>query len=328
MDGPWQLGHKTAYEYGRLAAQTAHAMRAMSPDIKLVACGSSNWNMSTFGSWETTVLEQTYDFVDMISCHAYYQLENGDHRSFLASGAHMDRYIDATVNLADAVGAKRRSTKRIDISFDEWNVWNSNAFAESPTPPDWIEARRLIEDDYTVTDAVVVGGLLITLLRHADRVAAACLAQLVNVIGPIRTEPRGPAWRQTSFYPFAQVARCARGDILRADPTVASHETERYGDVPIIDAIATHNQATAETTLFIVNRSLEHPVVLEVDARAVGGASIVEALSISDPDINVTNTLAEPDRVTPGRVKDATIDAGRVTMTLPPVSWTLLRVAE
>lgn len=55
MDGPWQMGHKTACEYGRIANESAKMMKWVDPTIELVACGSSNSEMPTFGSWAQTI---------------------------------------------------------------------------------------------------------------------------------------------------------------------------------------------------------------------------------------------------------------------------------
>ena len=208
-----ELGHRSADDYGKIASQVAKAMRQMDPSLELVVCGSSNRSMPTFGTWERVVLEHTYRDIDFISGHSYYQERNGDRGSFLASAVNMDAFIEAVVATADSVKATMRSERTIDISFDEWNVWYSDRFNESGKITDvnmWPYAPRLLEDQYSVTDAVVVGSLLICLLKHADRVKAACLAQLVNVIAPIMTEPGGPAWRQTIFFPFAISARLAR----------------------------------------------------------------------------------------------------------------------
>src|SRR3712207_4216612 len=178
-------------------------MRQFDPDLELVACGSSSRVMPTFGAWEATVLEHTYDVVDYISAHAYYQLDGEDHASFLASSVDMDRFIRQVVATADHVGARLSSDKRINISFDEWNVWYLRELQAGGLPEDWTVAPRTSEEAYTVLDAVVVGSLLITLLRHSDRVTSASQAQLVNTISSIRTEPGGPAWRQSIFHPFA-----------------------------------------------------------------------------------------------------------------------------
>ena len=234
MDGPWQLGHGTPREYGRLAVKTARAMRQLDPGLELVVCGSSSAQMPLFGEWERIVLEETYDEVDFISCHAYYEPIDGDYGSFLASAVNMDRFIESVVATADHVKALRGSEKTVNISFDEWNVWYHSRYAEVDRitdPHTWPVAPRLLEDVYSVVDAVVFGSLLISLIRHADRVTSASLAQLVNVIAPIMTEPGGPAWRQATFFPFALASRLARGVTLelKLDCPDLRVETARYG---------------------------------------------------------------------------------------------------
>ncbi|GAB3205057.1 alpha-N-arabinofuranosidase [Marinactinospora thermotolerans] len=327
MDGPWQVGHKTADEYGRLAAETARAMRMAQPDLELVACGSSGPEMATFGAWEATVLEHTYDQVDYISLHAYYEERDGDLASFLASGVEMDRFADSVISIADAVGARLRNRKRIMLSFDEWNVWYLSRHQAQQPRTDWPVAPRVIEDRYHLADAVVVGGLLISLLRHSDRVTAASQAQLVNVIAPIMTEPGGPAWRQTIFHPFARTAAAAAGQVLRVEPTCPTHETARYGEVPVIDAVATYDAEAATAAIFVVNRSTDSPVSLDVDTRGLAAERVTRCLTLSDTDVYAYNTARHPDRVAPRDNKDVRLDGGRLNIVLPPVSWSVIELA-
>jgi len=317
MDGPWQVGHKTADEYGRLAAETARAMRLVDPSLELVACGSSGSGMPTFGAWEATVLEHAYDEVDLISCHAYYEEKDGDLASFLASAVDMDAFVDSVVATADHVRARLRKDKRMYLSFDEWNVWYQSA--QPPSPSGWPAAPALLEDEYNVADAVVVGGLLISLLRHCDRVTTACLAQLVNVIAPIRTLPGGPAWRQTIFHPFALTARHACGTVLRTAVDSPTTDTTLYGDVPVVDAVVT--QDGAGLAVFAVNRHPSEPVSLELSLRGFEGHRVIEHLVIADDDIRATNTAGSPNRVTPRAV----LTTGS-TVTLPAVSWSVIRL--
>src|SRR3954451_19688752 len=283
MDGPWQLGHKPASEYGRIAAETARAMRQFESGLELVACGSSYRSMPTFGAWEATVLEQTYDDVDFISAHAYYE-NVGDTDSFLASSVNMDDFIHDVVSTADFVRAKLSKKKRINISFDEWNVWYVSRVPES-LPESWAPAPRISEEPYTVADAVVVGSLLITLLKHSDRVTAACQAQLVNTISSIRSEPGGPAWRQSIFHPFALTARHAQGEVLQprvAAPTLA---TTMYGEVPVLDSVATYDREEGRVAVFVVNRHPSEPVSFSTDLRAFGSsAELVEATMLCEED--------------------------------------------
>ncbi|GIH64579.1 arabinosylfuranosidase ArfA [Microbispora siamensis] len=317
MDGPWQIGHKNAAEYGRLAAETARAMRMYDPALELVACGSSSSSMPTFGAWEATVLEHTYDLVDYISCHAYYEEKDGDLGSFLACATDMQHFIDSVTATADAVGAKLKSRKKINLSFDEWNVWYQSRFQNAPVPADWPVAPRLLEDHYHLADAVAVGSLLITLLANSDRVTAACLAQLVNVIAPIMTEPGGPAWRQTTFHPFAQAARHATGDVLRVETDSPTYDTADYGEVPLLHATAT--TTGDQTVVFAVNRSVDRPLSVTVDGPVT---RVVDATTLTDPDVYARNSAGTPDRVTP-----RPLPADGTTVTLPPVSWNVIRFA-
>ncbi|UWE11257.1 arabinosylfuranosidase ArfA [Actinacidiphila bryophytorum] len=323
MDGPWQTGFMTADDYGKIAARTAAAMKMADKDLELVVCGSSGSGMPTFGDWERTVLEHTYDHVDYVSCHAYYQELDGDLGSFLASATDMDFFIDTVVATADHVGFKKRSTKKINISFDEWNVWYLKEHMESQQDEtEWRHAPRQLEDTYTVADAVVVGNLLMTLLRRSDRVTSASLAQLVNVIAPIRTEPGGPAWRQTTFHPFSITSRLASGEVVR--PVIESpvYETARYGEAAVVDAVATVDEDRA--AVFLVNRDLAEAAQVTIDVRGLGSSRVAEALTLADPDVYAKNTLDDQNRVVPAANTSAVLADGVLTVTLPPVSWTAI----
>ena len=327
MDGPWQLGHSSAEDYGTKASQVAKAMRQLDPSVELVVCGSSNSRMPTFGAWEHAVLELTYDDADFISCHAYYEETGGDAASFLASAVDMDHFIESVVSTADAVKASLRSPKTVNISLDEWNVWYNTRYHEVDQITDirqWPVAPRLLEDAYSVIDAVVVGNLLISLLKHADRVTSASLAQLVNVIAPIMTEPGGDAWRQTTFFPFALTARLAQGEALEVKLETGTYETAKYGEVPSVDAVATHDASTGAAAIFLVNRSLDSDTPVTIDLRALGDVAITETHTVSDADIYAKNTLDDQNRVTPFGNDTASIDGGTLTVTLPPVSWTAI----
>jgi alpha-N-arabinofuranosidase len=327
LDGPWQTGYKTAEEYGRLAAVTARALKSAEPGLELVACGSSSSSMPTFGSWEATVLRHAYDSVDAISCHAYYEEFDGDLGSFLASAVDMDQFIRGVAATADSVGAQLRSKKRVNISFDEWNVWYLSRFQNAPAVEDWGVAPRVIEDEYNVSDAVVVGNLLVSLLRNSDRVTYACQAQLVNVIAPIRSEPGGPAWRQTIFHPFAATSRLARGDVLAGVPAAPTYATDRHGEASLVDAVATYDAPSGDLVVFAVNRHQGDPVTLTVDlGRFPGEASLAEAWVLTDDDLRATNTQAEPDRVALQPFSGASLSSSSLTLTLPRVSWTAVRV--
>ena len=327
VDGPWQIGQKNAAEYGRLAAEAGKAMKLVDPSIELVACGSSSRSMPTFAAWEATVLEQCYEIVDYISLHAYYEPAGDDTDSFLASSTDMQSFISSVSATCDHVRAKLRSDKQIDLSFDEWNVWYRSRVGDL-NRHGWEEHPRLLEDVYDVTDAVVVGSLLITLLRNADRVKIACLAQLVNAIAPIMTAPGGPAWRQTTFYPFAAAAAAARGGVvLRVEPDASTIATACYGTVPALVATAIWHDGRGELAILAVNRHRTEPLDLEVRLPRESDLACFEHSSLHSTDAGAANTIDARDAVRPRQLAGAAVEGALLRAQLPPLSWNVLRLA-
>jgi alpha-N-arabinofuranosidase len=326
MDGPWQIGHKTADEYGRLAVETAKTMRLVDPTIELVACGSSNTGMPTFPQWEATTLEHTYEAVDYISLHQYYGNRSNDTANYLALSLDMDHFIKTVIATCDFVKAKKRAKKQINLSFDEWNVWFHSNEADRKIEP-WSIAPPQLEDIYTFEDALLVGCMLICLLRHADRVKMACLAQLVNVIAPIMTENGGKAWRQTIFYPFLHASRYGRGVSLQPIVDSPKYDSKDFTDVPYLDTAVVYNEADEEVTIFAVNRHLAEVLDLECDVRSFAGYAVKEHLVLEHEDLKAANTKEE-EKVKPHNRGSARLDAGRLTARLPKTSWHVIRLSK
>jgi alpha-N-arabinofuranosidase len=329
MDGIWQMGHKTAEEYGRLATETAKAMKLVDPEIELVVCGSSHAQMPTFAAWEATVLDHTYEAVDYISLHQYYKKISNDLGTFLAQPLEMDNFIKSVVAICDYVRAKKKLKKQLYLSFDEWNVWYPNdtdkALMED-TP--WQVAPPLYEAPYTFEDALVVGLMLITLLRNADRVKIACLAQLVNTIAPISTVTGGGAWRQATFYPFMHVASFAKGTVLNLQTSSGAYSNPTYDTVSLLDAVAVLNEQDEELTIFAVNRSQEEPLSLVGDLRGIGEYQMLEHIVLENPDPLARNTLDYPNRVGPHSKGRAEFTKGQLSATLPALSWNVIRLGK
>jgi alpha-N-arabinofuranosidase len=335
MDGPWQMEAKTAAEYGRIATETAKVMRWVDPTIELAVCGSSGRNMSTFGAWEDTVLEHCFDYVDYISLHTYINDYARDTPAFLAAPDLMDGFIEQVVAIADGVAARRGSAKRLMLSFDEWNVWyRTRRSPEDRVRPGWPVAPPILEEIYAMKDALAFGGMLISLLNHADRVTAACLAQLVNVIAPIMTETGGAAWQQTIFYPFAQASHFGRGTVLRAEIDSPSYSSSYYDPrgprdlwfpvtAPYLKLAAVHD---GDLTLFALNRHLTDPMPLEVDLTPFRDLAVRSARLLHHPDLEAINTRDEPGTVRPVPLTEVRMSGRLLQAALPPASWSMLRL--
>lgn len=326
MDGYWQLGHKTMEEYGRLAEETAKAMKMIDPSIELVSCGSSNLDMPTFGKWESRTLECTYDYVDYVSLHQYYGNEAGDTEDFLAKADDMDEFIRSVVAVCDYVKAKKHGKKNINLSFDEWNVWfhsreeEMDIRANSP----WGKAPALLEDIYTFEDALLVGLMLITLIKHADRVKMACLAQLINVIAPIMTERNGgQAWRQTIFYPFMHASRYGRGMVLQPVLTSPIHDTAQHENVTDVVTVAVYNEEKEELVIFAVNRNIREDVELVSDIRGFEGFQVKKHIVLEHGDLKICNSAGK-ENVYPKEVERSKSDHGQLVSMLYKASWNVI----
>jgi alpha-N-arabinofuranosidase len=311
MDGPWQMGSKTATEYGRIAVEAAKMMRIIDPSIELAAVGSSGRNMPTFGAWEREVLRHTFDQVEFISLH--------------------------TLSIADEIAAERGSDKRIQLSFDEWNVWYRTRRGDDRKVPGWPIAPPILEEQYTMKDALSFGGACISLLNHADRVKSACLAQLVNAIAPILTESGGPAWRQPIFWPFADFANLGRGSVLRAQvesPTYSTVYHDPRGktdlefampEVAYLKAAVVHSVDDGLATLFLLNRSLDQDMSVMVRGSGFSSLSPQSATVLRNDDLEATNTRDE-EAVSPTPFSTIETADGGCQLVLPPASWTVVRL--
>ena len=337
MDGPWQMGSKTATEYGRVATEAAKLMKIVDPTIELAAVGSSGRNMPTFGAWEREVLEHLFDHVEFISLHTYLNDYAKDTPAFLASPDLMDGFIEEVVAIVDSVAERRGSSKRIQLSFDEWNVWYRTRRGNDRKQPGWPIAPPILEEVYTMKDALAFGGACISLLNHADRVKCACLAQLVNAIAPILTEPGGPAWRQTIFWPFADFGKLGGGEVLRCrvdsptyptvyhDPRGATDLEFPMPAVPFVKAAAVHSAPDRTVTLLLLNRSLDDPIALSIGAAGFGDLAPGAATTLHNDDLEAINTRdATP--VEPATLESVEVSDGGLGVTLPPASWNVLRL--
>lgn len=322
MDGPWQIGAKTAEEYGRLACETAKVMKLVDDSIELVVCGSSISTMPTFGSWEQTVLEHTYEHIDYLSLHMYYGNPENDLGNYLAKSIDMDRFIKGVVSICDSVKARKRSEKTINLSFDEWNIWYHTLDSDEKIEK-WEVARPILEDCYNFEDALVVGCLLITLLKNSDRVKIACLAQLVNVIAPIMTENNGAAWKQTTYFPFQQASLYGRGNVLNSKIEVQTYDSSEYSDVPYLESVVIENGN--ELVIFAVNRSQEEHIKLLFDARGFEIENVIEHLVLGGYHVKETNTKDEM-RVSPKRKTITQKISNELIFELDELSWNVIRL--
>jgi alpha-N-arabinofuranosidase len=337
MDGPWQIGQMQAREYGRKARDVARQMRGISRGLQLIACGSSGTNMPQYLVWDREVLEECFDQVDGISLHAYYgntrPLTGNSSARYLAMNLDMDRQIREVAAVCDYVQGLRKSGKRLWLSFDEWNVWYRARCGDA------VDGRRtfappLLAEVYNLEDALLVGGLINTLLRNADRVRVGCLAQLVNVIAPLVTNETG-VLRQSIYYPYAWAIRYARGRVLDIRVEAETYpitgaglqaDFARNDQVPFVDVVATHDAANGQASVLMLNRDLDGERELVLEWGGMTPVRVLACETLTGSDLKAFNTFAQPDRVAPQRL-EAPAPGARMTFRLPPRSYTVAQFA-
>jgi alpha-N-arabinofuranosidase len=341
MDGPWQIGHMMAVDYGRKAADAARQMRVIDPSLKLIACGSSGPFMPTYLEWDRQVLEECYNEVDAISLHRYFgnaEETGGDSSKYLAMNLAMDRQIEEVSAVCDMVRGIKRSNKQLWLSFDEWNVWYRARGGEASNGHRKA-APHLLEEVYNLEDALLVGGLINSLVRHSDRARVACLAQLVNVIAPIMTNENG-VLRQTIYYPYAWGLHHARGNALSLKPEGPTYEVASLGrpiesggriipalgQVPYLDVVGTFEPETKTAALFVLNRDLEKPRELQIDWHEVTPTKVNSCEVLTGSDLKAANTFDDPKKVLPQPLESPKVGS-QMTLQLPARSYTVLSLA-
>jgi len=326
MDGPWQIGHMTATEYGLKAQDAARQMHAVDPSLKLIACGSSGPGMPTYLEWDREVLEQCYEYVDALSLHRYMgntqEETGGDSSKFLAMNLSMEKQIAETLSVCDLVQGHKRSPKRLWLSFDEWNVWYRMRSGDAMNGHEK-EAPHLLEEIYNLEDALLVGGFLNTLMRNAGRVKLACLAQLINVIAPIMTNSSG-LFRQTIYYPYSWALQFARGSVLELLVESPTYDVSGMGQVPYLDVVATTAE-DGKVSVFILNRDLVNSHAVELNWQNGAPARALASWVLTGNDLKAFNGFDAPQRVAPQEMDKPSTTAGRTKFEVPARSYTLVQ---
>lgn len=330
MDGPWQIGCKTAEEYARLAHEAGKMMKMADPSIELVVCGSSSRGMPKFAEWDAHVLEECFEIADYIALHAYFEWEKSDaeRKNFFASAEVLDRQIRDIIAVCDFVAAKKKSSKQTMLALDEWNVWYRERGDLHPETR-WRIGRPLLEEVYDMADAIVVGGLLMTMLEHADRLKIGCLAQLVNVIAPIMTRPGGGCWKQTIWYPFFYTSKYGRGTVLKQCIETPEYTCDACPHpVGYLKSCAVYDGDAGELRIFALNRSIGDSVELRFEMSGFEPERTVEAIELRAGSLDAVNTERE-ENVSPAAIPDRrySIDGCVLNAVLAPASWNMFRIA-
>ncbi|MFA9464579.1 MAG: alpha-N-arabinofuranosidase [Velocimicrobium sp.] len=332
MEGSWQAGHLSAEDYTKKALEAAKIMKWVDPSIKLVACGSSYEMLPTYMEWDRTMLSELYNQVDYLSTHNYSMNAGQGIANFMASYKQLDDHIKNTSRAIEYVKAKNHYKKDIKICLDEWNVWNFQDIKldslddlqglttfEMTSAGKWETAPPILQEKYSLLDALVVGGLGITLLNNADVVEIACLAQLINVIAPITTIRNGGIYKQAIYHPFHMLSKYGHGTCMKTLVEAPMYQTS-FGELPIVESALVYNQAADEVRIFALNCDLDESVLLAIDLQGYGNKKVVRHLVLEGDELEQYNTYEDPNQV---EMKTLKIES-ETTVILPKMSFNVI----
>jgi len=315
MDGPWQMGHRSAEDYGKFALEAAKLMKWTDPNVKLIAAGSSNFGPgSDWTGWNRTVLDYLKRHVDYLSLHMYVGNRDNNFGEFMASSVELDNRLKTAEGIIDAALSGEPGNRRIYIAWDEWNVWyRARGGAE--------RGRRILEEHYNLEDALVVATFLNSFVNHSHTVKIANMAQLVNVIAPMFTNEKA-LYLQTIYYPLQLFANHSRGKSLELFAESPKYASKRFGDVPYLDSSAAFDNGTL--VLNVVNRHPDKAVDTVVEAQDKKFSGAVEVWEVNGPDIKAENDFD----ATKVKAVQRSVEAqgNRLQYSFPPHSYTMLKV--
>ncbi len=315
IDGPWQLGHKNAEDYAKFAIEAAKAMRLVDRSIQLIASGSSNFGAGAdWIAWNRHVLRAMRNQIDYIAVHTYINNRDNDLERFLGWSQTIDNYIETTAALIKEAQAGQPNPRPIHIAYDEWNVWYRTG------------ARQQLEEIYNFEDALAMGMFFNSFFRHAGVVKMANLAQLVNVIAPIMTNPQG-YFLQPTYFPLAEYSKQRGSTALDVWVSAPTYKIGNRPPLAYLDVSATWDSKSRAIHLNVLNRSKGTDIATRIEnaeGQLESGGSVWE---LNHPDLKATHTFGDDKKVRPvTRALAASVAGNGFTYTFPAHSLTILRL--
>jgi alpha-N-arabinofuranosidase len=315
MDGPWQMGHRSAEDYGKFALEAAKLMKWTDPSVKLIAAGSSNYGAgSDWTGWNKTVLEYLKRHADYLSLHLYVKNVENDFAEFMASSLELDDRTKTAEGTIRNVLSGEPGNRKIYIAWDEWNVWYRARGAKE-------RGRKILEERYNLEDALVIATFLNSFINHSHIVKIANMAQLVNVIAPMFTSAEG-MFLQTIYYPLQLFAAHSRGKALDLNVDSPAYVSKRFGDVRYLDTSAAYDNGVL--ILNVVNRSKDQSITADIEAETGEFSGTVAISEVNGPDIKSENDFGVTQVKTTQRT--GTAQGKKFAQTFAPHSYTMLRV--
>ena len=301
VDGaPWELGHKEAEDYVKIAREAAKAMRSVDNSIKFIASGSSYYEPTgQWVEWNRKVLTGLGDMIDYLSIHRYWD-RSDDYYTFMGGSAmDFEEKINVTAAGIQAVRAMKNFKNPIYISFDEWGSFGRNFLSVLP-----------------------IAQCLNSFVRHADIVKMANFTMLTSLLGSDREKG---TFKTPLFYLFKSFSNNCIGNSIDTYVECDTFNTEKYKGIPFLDVTSTYSKATHTVFINIVNRHKEKIIAADIlnssgtftgkaEAKIFVVASLTEPFSFDNQKEYIP--LAKP----------VEVKGNKLSYSFPPHSFTQIKV--
>nr|WP_319997724.1 alpha-L-arabinofuranosidase C-terminal domain-containing protein [uncultured Draconibacterium sp.] len=278
VDGPWQMGQKSAEDYCKWALEAGKLISLLDEDIKLVASGASLYRPGNdWVDWNDYVLDKMIGKIDYLSVHRYATeaLPGGrsnkvfsDHMSL---GLDIDEKIETTQALIKKAMVKSESERPVYISFDEY----------SPGFGGLLSSLMLAQH-------------LNSFIRHADVVKMANITMITNLVG---NSPEGD-FKNSVFHTFSLYSHNALGTALDVKTICDDYDNEVFKNIPYLDVTAVLNEADNKVIINVVNRHETDAIETNIDIQSGEYAGKATTNVINAESIGTRNTKdAQPVQV-------------------------------
>ncbi|NSW95000.1 MAG: alpha-L-arabinofuranosidase [Bacteroidales bacterium] len=277
IDGPWQMGQKSAEDYVKFAMEAGKLIQLVDRKVKLIACGASDYNPDNgWIDWNDYVLGHMVGNIDYLSVHRYATEVLGQDRSFsgmMSLGMEIDGKIAVVKAQIYKAMMKSGSKRPVYISFDEYSGGGDN-----------------------LTGALVLAQHLNSFIRNADIVKMANITMLSSLVG---NSPDGD-YKNATYNTFYLYSNYCHGTALDVYTSCEKYSNDVFKDIPYLDVTAVLNEKAKVLVLNVVNRhetnAIQSDIVLQTGAftgsatvRELNGKSLTARSTKTEPAVSVTN---------------------------------------
>ena len=301
VDGaPWELGHKDADDYVKIAREAAKAMKSVDNTIKFVASGSSYYEPTgQWVEWNRKVLTGLGDMINYLSIHRYWE-NSRDYYTYMGQSAmDFEEKIRVTSDEIDAVKAMKDFKNPIYISVDEWGSFGRNFLSVLP-----------------------IAQCFNSFIRHADVVKMSNFTMFTSLLN---TEKDKGSFKTPLFNTFKLFSNNCRGNSIDTYVECDTFNTEKYKGIPFLDVTSTYSKETKTVYINVVNRHKDKTITADIINGTGTFTGKAESKLITVVSLDEPFTFEKKDQYNPV-TKEIKVEGNKISCSFPAHSYTQIKV--